>query len=100
MKGALSSLNAMVAYATVFLAAEPKLLCKYNQANNSVHLNDTFSCQAWSKSRQLNLTTPYKCEWDTKYYGLTIINELNLICGRTYMAPLTQVLFLTRYLSS
>lgn len=92
--GALSSLNAMAIFATVFTAAVPKLLCKYKQDNDSAYFNDTLRCEVWSnvtKAQQLNATSPYQCEWDTEFYGLTIINEWNLICDRTYLAGLTQV---------
>ena len=86
----MSSLNAMAVYATVFITAEPKLLCKYKNSNDSNYLNNV--CEIWSNiTNDKNQTSPYECEWDTTYYGKTIINEWNLICDRVYLAGLTQV---------
>lgn len=94
--GAMSSLNAMAIYA-IFIAAEPELTChfkdEYNNNNSKTFYNDQ-KCEIWknfTKSKELNIMSPYKCEWDTKYYGLTIINEWQLICDRAYLAGLTQV---------
>jgi len=88
--GAMSSLNAMAIYASVFIAAEPDLLCRFSNST----IDNSQKCDIWknvTKSKELNISSPYNCEWDTKYYGLTIINEWELICDRAYLAGLTQV---------
>jgi hypothetical protein len=92
--GAMSSLNAMAIFATVFIAAEPKLLCKYRDDNSSAYFNETFQCTAWSniaKSKAMNTSSPYECNWDDTWFGKTIITEYELICDRVYLAGLTQV---------
>ena len=95
----MSILNALVMFASVFVAAEPKLNCKYKSdegSNSSVlNFNDTFRCDAWlslKKSAQLNLSSPYECEWDTEWYGKTIVNEWDLICDRLFLVNLSQVI--------
>ena len=94
--GSMSSLDAMAIYATVFIAAKPRLMCKIKDSNSSTeYLSNT--CEVWSnvtKARELNISSPFECEWDTEYYGQTIINEWNLICDRVYLVSLTQVCFL------
>ncbi len=35
---------------------------------------------------------PYQCEFDKKYYGLTIINEWGLVCDKQHLAGLTQTI--------
>ena len=92
--GAMSSLNAMAIYATVFIAAEPELLCKFTDDSSNKTIDNNLKCDIWknfTKSKELNVSSPYQCNWDTKYYGLTIINEWELICDRAYLAGLTQV---------
>ena len=93
--GAMSSLNAMAIFATVFIAAEPELVCRFSNKNDTNStLDNSQKCDIWknvTKSKELNISSPYHCEWDTKYYGLTIINEWELICDRAYLAGLTQV---------
>jgi hypothetical protein len=91
--GLMSSLDAMAIYATVFIAAKPKLMCKIKDSNSTEYLSNT--CEVWSnltKAKELNLTSSYECDWDTEYYGQTIINEWNLICDRVYLVSLTQVI--------
>ena len=86
--GAMSSLNAMTIYATVFIAAEPELKCRFkNELNNSnITIKSYDKCEIWKNF-------PNNCEWDKKYYGLTIITEFELICDRAYLAGLTQVFY-------
>ena len=92
----MSSLNAMAIFATVFIGAEPKLLCKYSKNDTNYIENANEICNVWqniTQSNILNKSTEYECEWDTKYYGRTIINEWNLVCDRVYLAGLTQVIY-------
>lgn len=92
----------MTIYVTIFTAAEPKLLCKYkNDTNSTTYLSNT--CEIWSNITQetkQNKQPVYECRWDTQYYGLTIINEWNLICDRVYLASLTQTIFMIGALCS
>jgi hypothetical protein len=91
--GLMSSLDAMAIYATVFIAAKPKLMCKIKDSNITEYLSNT--CEVWSnltKAKELNISSSYECDWDTEYYGQTIINEWNLICDRVYLVSLTQVI--------
>lgn len=91
--GLMSSLDAMAIYATVFIAAKPKLMCKIKDSNSTEYLSNT--CEVWSnltKAKELNINSSYECDWDTEYYGQTIINEWNLICDRVYLVSLTQVI--------
>lgn len=91
--GSMSSLDAMALFATVFVAAKPKLMCRLKEYNNSTEILSN-TCELWSnitKAQEQNSSTPYQCDWDNEYYGLTIINEWNLICDRVYLFSLTQV---------
>lgn len=96
----MSSLNAMAIYVTIFTAAEPKLLCKYKNDTSPSPSYLSNTCEIWSNLTQDSTGySPFECIWDEKYYGLTLINEWNLICDRIYFAGLTQTIFMIGGLS-
>ncbi len=101
--GLISSLNALTIYISVFTVALPQLICKYKEITNQTILlhnatttTTTTTCDIVANiSKYTNKSeSPYECEWDTKYYGLTIINEWNLICDHYHLASLTQTIFM------
>ena len=98
--GLMSSLNALTIYISVFTVALPQLICKYKQQYdlNNETLSSSYEhiCEIVANlSKYENKSeSPYECEWDTKYYGLTIINEWNLICDNYHLASLTQTIFM------
>ncbi len=62
--GAMTSLNAMAIYATVFIAAEPELLCKLTDDFNKT-IDNNLKCDIWknfTKSKELNVSSLYQCE--------------------------------------
>ena len=112
--GLSSALVAMLTYSTVFILAEPKLLCTMNKQNsteglffsNTLFLNDTSeNCKIWNHLvNHINQTqtNDYRrissdeisCEFDKTYYGLTIVSEWGLVCQKKYLATSTQTFFL------
>ena len=112
--GLSSALVAMLTYSTVFILAEPKLICTINRQNlteaqffnNTLYLNDTSeNCKVWNHLvNQINQTqtNDYRrissgeisCEFDKNYYGLSIVNEWGLVCKKKYLATSTQTFFL------
>ena len=86
--GLSSALIAMLTYSTVFIIAEPELIC----SNNTV---DT--CQIWSNltnAKQNASIGEYWCKFDSTHYGLTVVNEWGLVCEKKYLASWTQTFFL------
>ena len=107
--GLSSGLVAMLTYSTVFILAEPTLICNetnyganytFNQ-NASIHLN-VETCNIWENIvgnlKTLNFSHVENenatCSFDDSYYGLSIVNEWGLVCKKKYLATQTQSFFL------
>jgi MFS family permease len=107
--GFVSALSSACMYATIFVAAEPELLCSKKNSksindsmqNHTIHsvytpVDSNIVCDIWSnmsqtqKLRKIKELNEFKCHYDETYYGSTIINDWNLICNRHYLAGLTQ----------
>lgn len=112
--GFMSAFNAMTIYATIFIGAEPKLLCKAKQnltiATSSVLFekeilgNDTkpaSACDIWSNfTKYTNKSlAPFECNFDTTYYGVTLVSEWELVCNKLFLVGLTQTAFMVGSLS-
>jgi hypothetical protein len=104
--GLISALVAACIYATVFIAAEPKLMCtrsdrsQKNGSSFSVEINKKKTCQiinglkSPSSSRSSSTQAQnYTCSFDTQYYQTTIVTEYSLVCERQYLTGLTQTVF-------
>ena len=101
--GLISTLSSVCIFATIFIYAEPDLICK-NISNHTDNFknydfikntsNTTFEtneCKIWSNLKEdKNLSKDYKCYFNKTYYDKTIITEWNLICNKQYLASLTQ----------
>ena len=86
-----SNLVALTTYATVFTAAEPKLSCKHTE-NDTIIPN---TCEIWLElSGNSSLNNSYECVYSHSLYGLTIVNELDLICDKFYLVSLSQTMFM------
>jgi MFS family permease len=107
--GLSSSLVAMLTYSTIFILAEPTLICietKYGanysfMRNASIHLN-VETCNIWENivGSRKNINFGHvenenaTCSFDNSYYGLSIVNEWGLVCKKKYLATQTQSFFL------
>ena len=91
--GLSSALAAMTIYTTIFTAAKPDLICNSLFSN---HTNLT-TCEIWTnitRAKQMNKTQLYKCEFDKKYYGRTVITDFGLVCDLEYKVNLAQSLYM------
>jgi hypothetical protein len=94
--GLISALTSACIYATVFIVAEPKLVCtKYDQLNASSNVDMTMeeTCRIFKQLKKVSnesFAKNYTCYFDTQYYDKTIITEYSLVCERQYLAGLTQ----------
>lgn len=74
--GSISALTSMTVFSTVFILANPKLICMSNQTLSSVLFEDNEeTCVTWhnvSKSRELNQTSIYECHFDNTFYANTV----------------------------
>lgn len=93
---AVCSIESIYLFSTVFVTAEPLLLCKSLFNKNQTIEGDEI-CTVWDNitdSRKLNETQHYQCDYDTTYYKRTIVTDWNLFCGRKSLASLSQTLYL------
>ena len=95
--GLISALTSACIYATVFIVAEPKLVCtnKYDQLNGSSNVDMTLeeTCRIFKRLKKVSnesFAKNHTCYFDTQYYNKTIITEYSLVCERQYLAGLTQ----------
>jgi len=95
--GLSSVLIAMIQYSTVFTLAEPNLACHSKNQNQTIL--DT--CQIWSNLTIENTNESFiECNFDTTYYGQTMVNEWGLICEKKFLVSLIQTLYLIGTVSS
>ena len=78
-----SAFSAIAIYSTIFTAAQPDFICK---SDNETILEDVCNID-------LN-ESEYKCNFDDKYYGKTIVTDWNLICDRKVLIGLTQTFYM------
>jgi OCT family organic cation transporter-like MFS transporter 4/5 len=91
--GSISALVAMNIYSSIFMTAEPVLLCESNKHNES--FDETSTCEIWSNlTKDHNYSDLYNCTYDRTYYDKTIITEWDLFCKRSYLASMTQMFFM------
>ncbi len=77
--------------------AEPKLICSYK--NKSQAILET--CQIWSNlTIQNSNDSVFECEFETLYYGRTLVNEWGLLCEKKYLVSLIKTFFLFGTLAS
>lgn len=99
--GTISSLAALTTYSLVFNNAYPKFICQkktdLSQMDTEIHQSND-ACSIWK-----NLTTyqganefPYTCNFDTEFYGNTIVTEWDLQCDKIYLSSLTQTMFMVK----
>ena len=100
--GLSSVLVSIVHYSTVFIIADPGLICyKKNQNESILFKNPKDTCQIWSDLRTINnATSDLSCHFDKTYYGLSIVSEWDLVCEKKYLASLTQTYYLVGSLAS
>ena len=73
--GSISALTSMTVFSTVFILANPKLICMSNQTLSALYEDNEETCLRWhnvSKSRQLNQTSIYECHFDDTFYTNTV----------------------------
>ena len=91
--GIASALSSITIYSTVFTAAYPDYSCRqYNETSLSdIVINDIEEvCNILTNNSANN----YKCSFDDKYYGETIITDWNLVCSREVLGGLTQTFYM------
>ena len=104
--GAVTGLNGITQFVSVFNNAVPKLLCQYKKLNNSFDDDGPYlpnSCEIFkniSLSKENNQEPLYECRYDTTYYGRSVVTEYDLICDRLYLSSLTQTIFMVGSMTS
>jgi MFS family permease len=77
--------------------AEPKLICNYK--NKSQAILET--CQIWSNlTIQNSNDSVFECEFETLYYGRTLVSEWGLFCEKKYLVSLIKTFYLFGMVSS
>ncbi|CAF1009648.1 unnamed protein product [Brachionus calyciflorus] len=98
--GLISALSSACIYATIFIAAEPELICQKITSSSERNIipkikNSNFSydekCSIWSEV-QRNQSSDMECFFDKSLYDTSIITDWNLICEKQFMAGLTQTI--------
>lgn len=99
--GLITAFTATTIYSTIFSAVDPGLICTLKNETNQTSSTSTLTlldqCTIWSRikeSEARNETSEYECRFDKKYYDLTMVNDWELICSRSFMASLTQTIYM------
>lgn len=95
--GTLTGLVGFTTYASVFTNASPEILCKYADDNETNIIQNANTCDIISNitsNKESSLTQVYECSYDKTYYGVTLITELDLVCDKSYLANLSQTIFM------
>lgn len=98
--GCTAVIPAFCLYVSIFTTAAPALNCRYvyNQTLNQSDSEKPMDiCQKWNHYQSnlvTNKETSYECDFDTTYYGTTIINDWKLVCDREHLASYTQSFYL------
>ena len=82
-------------YTSIFYLAHPELKCDEVNANSS-NLTRKELCYMWQNftlSKDQNVSSPYVCSFSSEYYGLTLVNSLNLLCDKEYLLSWTQTIY-------
>lgn len=95
--GMCTGLVGFTTYSSIFANAKPEIICNRIGQNMSNLTLEENQCDILSRieASTMNGTDPeYECHYDDTYYGVTLITELGLVCQKTYMANLTQTIFM------
>ena len=94
--GLVSILISLAHYSTVFIIADPELICTKKTENETITFTKAKdTCRIWSDlAVNKTLNNNLSCHFDTTYYGLSIITEWGLVCEKKYLASLTQTFYL------
>ncbi|RNA29949.1 Solute carrier family 22 member [Brachionus plicatilis] len=87
--GVVSMISAMTVFSTVFLLAEPNIVC-VDLTNNQTISNMSNQCQLWATHNK----TSFKCRMDESVFGSTIVSDWNLICNRSIFMSLIQTFYM------
>lgn len=83
--GFLATMTSTTIFSTIFVVAEPELVCSPWPDNKQTKL-----CDLWAEFKAQNGTSNVSCSFDTTYYTHTIVSEWELVCDRKYLADMTQ----------
>ena len=95
MLGPIASLSGIAAVVSVFNNAIPQLICK--DEFGSFYANQTVIdsvCNIIHNATQKISSNSYECQYDTSVYGITIVTEWNLICGKLHLTSLAQTIYM------
>lgn len=89
--GAATMISAMTVYSTVFLLAEPKIVC-YDITTSLVITNSSNQCYLWEI--QNHNQSSFKCRIEPATYGTTIASDWSLICNKSIFMSLIQTFYM------
>jgi MFS family permease len=95
LTGLSSFISSGLVYSIIFVTADPRVLCttQLQTANNSNPDSEAKTCELWpNKSNE--------CRFEDKYYGHTVVTDLELICDKKFYASISQTLLLFGQFSS
>ena len=72
--GFISALSSMTVFSTVFILANPPLIC-YNRENDTTTTLHADTCKIWNiinENNRLNQSCVYECRFDNTYYENTV----------------------------
>ena len=87
--GSVSMIGAMTVFSTVFLLAEPKIVC-FDRTTNQTIKNSSNQCNLWEIQNQSN----FKCRIEPGIYGATIVSDWGLICNKSIFMSLIQTFYM------
>jgi MFS family permease len=93
--GLSSFISSGLVYSIIFVTATPDLRCSKqpiikNSSNSSYGIG---TCSMWSNKS-------FECKFDKKYYGQTVVTDLELICDKKFYASISQTLLFLGQFSS
>lgn len=92
--GIISFIDSMPIFSTVFTAASPDLNCYLESDVNKTTKLDK-KCDIWKQIQSNGENASlYRCEFDDRYYGSTIVTDWLLVCDNQYLVSLTQTFYL------
>lgn len=96
--GCVTMLTAMYHNMIIINYFEPDITC-YSRTNSSTVIvaNASSKCDMWhsyTESLETNIKLPYICKVNNETYGLNVVSEWNLVCQNSFIATITQSLYL------